>query len=152
MNGYKNDLIEYKGVADYIPKSIKSKKEFSIEEIIIINKDIEEVLKVSVNGVCEDTRKIKTPKAISIDGIRLTGRKLLVNSNFSIRIEYIESNFKNKVYLIKRKINYLTSIILEDEDAIKRKNIVTIFIEEILARKINDTDILVSIYGVIGVE
>ena len=152
MNGYKKDLIEYKGVADYIPKSIKSKKEFSIEEIITINKDIEEVLKVSVNGVCEDTRKIKTPKAISIDGIRLTGRKLLVNSNFSIRIEYIEINFKNKVYLIKRKINYLTSIILEDEDAIKRKNIVTIFIEEILARKINDTDILVSIYGVIGVE
>lgn len=155
MNGYKSDLIEYKGVADYIPKSIKSKKDFGIEEVIKINdtnKNIEEILRVTVKGICEDIRKIETPRAVSVDGIRLTGKKLLVNSIFIIRIEYIDKKFKNKIYLIKTKTNYLTSVVLEEEEALKRKNIATIFIEEILAKKINDTDILVAVYGVIGVE
>lgn len=155
MNEYKSDLIDYKGVSDYIPNSIKSKKEFSIEEIIKIqdeNKSIDEIVKVSVSGICEETRKIITPRAISIDGIKLTGSKLLVYSLFNIRVEYIDESIKKRIYSIKKSINYPQSVILEEDAAIKRKNIATIFIEEILAKKINDSQILVAIYGIIGVE
>lgn len=155
MDEYNIDLIDYQGVSDYIPKDINSKQEFNIQEVIEIGeKDIflDEIIKVYVKGRCENIRKITTPKGISIDGVKLTGKKALVSSSFILRIEYISSNFNNKIYSSKTTKNYFTSIILEEEEAIKRKNIATVFIEDILAKKINSKEVLIDVYGFIGIE
>ncbi|MGL5416312.1 MAG: hypothetical protein ACRDAU_11680 [Clostridium sp.] len=155
MDEYNVDLIDYQGVSDYIPEDINSRKEFNIQEVIEIgDKDIflDEIIKVYVKGRCENIRRIATPQGTSIDGIKLTGRKAFVSSLFSLRVEYIASNFNNKIYSSKTSKNYFTSVILEEEEAMKRKNIATVFIEDIVARKISGKEVLIDIYGFIGIE
>lgn len=155
MDGYNVDLIDYQGVSDYIPKDINSKQEFNIQEVIKIQDKgvfLDEIVKVYAKGRCNYIRKINTPIGVSIDGIKLTGKKALVNASFILRVEYISSNVNNKIYSSKINKEYFTSVILEEEEAIKRKNIATVFIEDILARKINSKEVLVVIYGFIGIE
>lgn len=154
MSNYKSDLIEYKGVSDYFPTCIKSKKEFNIDELVIIDNDIyiSEVVKVTVDWSCEKIKRIETPKGISIDGIRLTGYKLLVDLYFDIRIEFIEQNDSSKVLSIKHDKFYLTSVILEEEEIDNRRNIATVFIENIISTILSEKEILIVISGVIGVE
>ncbi|MGL5347271.1 MAG: hypothetical protein ACRDA3_07960 [Peptostreptococcaceae bacterium] len=155
MEEYRDDLVEYKGISDYIPEVLNSKKEINLEEIIKIpDKDIEieEILKVSIAGECTDIRVIDTPIGVSIDGLRLTGKKAIVNISFAIRIEYISKQSSNKIYTLKANKRMITSVILEKEEYIKRVNIASVFIEDILAKRMGKQDILLIIYGIIGVE
>lgn len=153
MNNMINDLIEYKGVSSYIPEGISSRKEFNLEEIVNLNDKytvIDQIVKVSVNATCNNARVIKTPIGVSLDGDRLTGRKVLISSNFNIRIEYLSK--ENKIYSIKINKGIYISVIVDEGDLIRRNNIASIFIEDISGKLLNDNEILILIYGIFIVE
>ncbi|MGL5353266.1 MAG: hypothetical protein ACRDA5_08055, partial [Clostridium sp.] len=143
-NIYEN-LIEYCGVSEYIPKDILCYKEFNVDSIINLNKDnvkMQEVIKVNVFPNIKSTRVINTPRGVSLEGECLTGEKYIMEGEINIRLDYISEDNGNKIYCYNYKKNFASSMVLH-KDMINRTVLIpSIFIEGINVQLINTFSLL----------
>jgi len=89
------ELIEYEGIADFLPEfntKFAPIKQFNVAETLELPEskpDIEQIVKVKSELIINYTKVIKTPKAISFEEQELTGWKLIVEGELRQVIQYV---------------------------------------------------------------
>lgn len=136
--------IDYIGIDENLPNNIKYFREELVTTIFKKskdNKDIHNIVSVSLDCNINSIKIINTQKRVSNEGQRLTGKKLLVEANLNYRIKYITNSKQQYIYILKPKINKVFYIVAPSEvDGIK--------IEDLLRqRKINIVPYIEDIYA-----
>ncbi|MBW6409266.1 SPOCS domain-containing protein [Clostridium weizhouense] len=147
INIYEN-LIEYSGISEYIPKDLTCYKEFNLESIIDLplnRPTLKEIIKVSMKPIINSTRIIDTPQGKSLEGQELTGKKYIIEGEVKLRIDYLAENEKNKIYCIYHKQNFSSGMILHKDMVNSHILIPSIFIEEINAELLSNEQIIVLV-------
>ncbi|AOR24031.1 SPOCS domain-containing protein [Clostridium taeniosporum] len=145
INIYEN-LIEYSGVSEYIPKDISCYKEFNLESVINLSFDrpkMKEIIKTSIKPKINSTRIINTPTGKSLEGQELTGKKYIIEGQVNIRIDYLSETEDNKVHCTRYKQNFSSGIILHRNIVNNSILIPSIFIEQINAELLSNEQALV---------
>lgn len=134
------NLIEYSGLADYLPSDAVAFKQFSVEETLCIpcqKPDIEQIVKVMADVSIKSTRIIKTPKAVSLEGQRLTGWKLLIEGELNQKIEYVADVTEQSVHAAHFNVPFSTFIVLPETFKIGTPISVLAYIEDIFVQQLN---------------
>ena len=119
--------------------------QITIPEILTIPRNkpnIESIDKIYINVLIEKTRIISTPKTAnnvtSIEGLKLTGKKLLVDGYLCQTIVYTADNCSQTVHSTSFKIPFSTFIVIEaDADIDNDKYCVKTCIEDVFAKPLN---------------
>ena len=134
------NLIEYSGLADYLPSDAVAFKQFNVEENLCLpcqKPDIEQIVKVMAEVVIKSTRVIKTPKAISLEGQKLTGWKLIIEGEVKQKIEYVADEPEQSVHAAHFNVPFSTFIVLPEHFKIGTPIDVTGYIEDIFVQQLN---------------
>ncbi|MEA4961500.1 DUF3794 domain-containing protein [Lutispora sp.] len=160
MVNHVNDLIEYAGIADVFPHHPTAFKQFSVQETVclpIAKPNIEQIIKVMAELAITSTRVIRTPgaaenPAVSLEGQRLTGWKLIVEGEVRQKIEYVADEPSQPVYAAHFNMPFCTFIVLGRDYAAGSPLIVTGYIEDIFAKQINKRCIFKNITILVTAE
>lgn len=130
------NLIEYSGLAEELPhlENPSNFKQFILQENLILPEakpDIEQIVKVVAEVTITNTRVIKTPKATSLEGQRLTGFKLIVEGELKQKIEYVANVPSQAVHAAHFNIPFSNFIVLPENFKIGTPITVTGYIEDI---------------------
>lgn len=134
------NLIEYSGIAEYMPENPCSFKQFSLQEKVTLpcsKPDIEQIIKVMGNICITDTRVIKTPRATSLEGQVLSGWKLIVEGELNQKIEYVADLCDQPVHAAHFNIPFSTFIVLPECFDISNCINVSGYIEDIFVKQVN---------------
>jgi hypothetical protein len=152
------NLIEYEGLADYLPvypNKYGAFKEFNIEEMLEIpsaKPDMEQILKISVDTIINSTKVIETPLGKSLEGQKITGKKIIIKGKLLQKIEYVADELTQSVHAAHFNIPFCTFIVLpedyEEEDSIY----VTSYIEDILIEHLDKRNIYKNITMLLDAE
>lgn len=110
------DLVEYYGISDCL-SSIETFNQINIDYIFNIpiqKPDLEQILKVWVDPCIVSKKIVKTPKGISLEGQKVTGKKLLVCGDMSIKIEYVACNATQGVHSAHTKFPFCAYVVLPE--------------------------------------
>lgn len=97
MGKFMRNLIEYQGIElldedNCMIKETNTFKQTTIDVQLCVPEekpDIEQVVKVSIKNRIERYRLVKTPVGISEEGQEMTGYKLLVMGEFTLKVQYV---------------------------------------------------------------
>ncbi|MGL5086493.1 MAG: hypothetical protein ACRC68_12370 [Clostridium sp.] len=146
MENIYNNLIEYSGISDYIPKDINCFKEFTINSTInVFDNDlkVKEIIKVNITPNIKSTRAIITPVGKSLEGQVLTGKKYIIEGELNIRVDFLSETGRNKIHCLYH-VEYFSSSMILHKDIINRISLIpSIFIEDIHGQLVEDSEILV---------
>lgn len=136
------NLIEYAGIADFLPclQTPACFKQLSVTETVCIphaKPDIEQIVKVMTEVVITDTHVIKTPVARSAEGQVLTGFKLIVEGMVRQKIEYVADCPEQAIHAAHFEIPFSSFIILPGNFVIGTPVTVTGYIEDIFAQQVS---------------
>lgn len=95
------DLIEYNGISTCHYENLPNFKQVNIDYIFCIpnqKPDIEQLVRVWADACVIDTEVIKTPIGTSLEGQNMTGYKLLVCGDISLKIEYVACELTQSVH------------------------------------------------------
>ncbi|WP_461204785.1 DUF3794 domain-containing protein [Clostridium sp. DL1XJH146] len=104
MGSIVKNLIEYDGLADFIPEfseNIAPIKEFNVQETLDIpsaKPDIEQIVKIKSELVITNTKVIKTPVGVSLDEQILTGWKVIVEGELRQTVQYVADETTQPVH------------------------------------------------------
>lgn len=160
MGNYVSQFIEYAGIADEFPCHPTAFKQFSVQETVCLPEakpDIEQIIKVMAEVVIISTRVIKTPGTaenpiVSLEGQRLTGRKLIVEGEVRQKIEYVADEPAQAVYVEHTNIPFSNYIVLGENYIPGCNLIVTGYIEDIFAKQIDKRYIFKNITILVTAE
>ena len=149
------NLIEYYGIASYLPEEKISFTQINIEDeisSIACNLKIKEICKVYSRTSVNDTKVVKTLRGQSLEGISLTGAKVIVSGEVIYKIEFIADNEENSIHTLNHSIPYTTSLVAP-EDIIEDSLVnVEAFIEDINISQIDEISIFLSSILLITIE
>lgn len=134
------NLIEYSGIADYLPEDSSTFKQINVEESLCIPKqkpDIEQIVKVICDVEIKNTRVIRTPKAISLEGQILTGWKLIIEGELNQKVEYVADVPEQSVHVAHFSVPFSSFIVLPETFKIGVPVIVNAYIEDIFIQQLN---------------
>jgi len=109
-------MIKIYGLAENYPSNSRTFKQFEIQELIKIPDNYPEIKKlISVNStiVIQSKRIITSSKGVSNEGKELTGPKLIFEGYVNQKIEYLENNSSNVLYLYNLKIPFCNYVVLD---------------------------------------
>ena len=147
MKSITRNLIEYIGISEYLPTDIESFKQVYIKNDITLNEnkaDIDSISKIIAKARILNTRIIKTPKGISLDGYKLTGYKLLVEGSIYYKIQYANSNENLSLNLIDIDTRFLAFVIMPENFMLGDNFSSSIFIEDINAEILSERKISIN--------
>lgn len=120
MSKFTRDLIEYSGTE--LQSKTKCKVEpnstfkqstidvnFCIDEC---RKDVKDILKVSINTKLKEVKVVKTPVGTSVEGQTITGNKLMIIGEFTLKVTYITDTKDHKVESYTVAIPFCDYIVL----------------------------------------
>lgn len=139
-----SDLIEYKGVAECLPLEIDSFTQIIVDGgtgLSIEMPDIGSVIKVSTDAKISNTRIIKTPIGISLDGIRLTGYKLILEGETKSKVQYVADELDDSVYTIISRIPFISYIVMPEGFSPSCRIATSVFVEDIFVERENSRGI-----------
>ena len=147
MKSITRNLIEYIGISEYLPIDIESFKQVYIKNDITLNEnkaDIDSISKIIAKAKILNTRIIKTPKGISLDGYRLTGYKLLVEGSIYYKIQYTNSDENQSLNLADIDTRFLAFVIMPENFTLGDNFSSSIFIEDINAEILSKRKISIN--------
>lgn len=132
------NLVEYYGIADELPilDNPSCFKQFCLHDNLMLPEtkpDMLQIIKVVSQISILNTRVIRTPKATSLEGQRLTGFKLLIDGTINQKVEYVGSTPTQEIYAVHFNIPFCTYIILPENFKTASSLNVTGYIEDITA-------------------
>ena len=139
-DGIVRGLVEYHGISENIPTNLRSFKTIALDSITEIKEgapDIEDILKVRVNGEIENSRVIKTAIGVSIDGQELTGWKLVIYGEIKVKVDYSSSSQGPAIYVSNFLLNFSSFITLSNKTSINSRIYPNVFIEDIHVKKLD---------------
>lgn len=140
MTSITRDLIEYYGISKNLPTSTTSFTQVNKEDELFLKSqkaDIEEIVKIYSNIKIKNTCVVKTPKGTSLEGVRLTGHKLLVDGEIYHKIQYVAANCNQSVHTCHFVSPFISFIILPKDFCTSSYVTATAFIEDIYAYQLN---------------
>ncbi|MFI3201245.1 MAG: hypothetical protein R3Y54_06950 [Eubacteriales bacterium] len=147
MGKFIRNLIEFSGekllpIGNCVVPQSNSFKQNTLDVNFQIQKDqygIDKILKMNVDVELISYKIVKTSVGISEEGQELTGKKLLLVGEFTLKTSYISNSPDNKVDSYNVVIPFCDYIVLPKDF----KNITTtkpeIYIEDIYIKKMSDT-------------
>lgn len=111
------DLIEYNGIASCAYKNVSTFKQMNTDYIFCIpdpKPDIEQIVRVWVDSCVTSTQLVKTPTGTSLEGQTVTGYKLLVTGDISLKIEYVACNSVQSVHTAHTKFPFSSYVVLPE--------------------------------------
>lgn len=142
------NLIEISGLADTLPQNPTIFKQFIVQEALELPEakpDIEQIVKVVAQVVVLSTKVIRTPVAVSLEGQRLTGFKLVVEGEVRQKIEYVADECTQAVHAAHFNVPFSTFIVLPPTYAIGTPVHVTGYIEDIFVEMIDKRTIFKNV-------
>lgn len=100
MGRIKRKLIEYNGICGKI-KDLDLFKQENENFMLYIDEEKEvckEIEKIWIDYKIIKTKKIKTHRGISIEGVKLTGIALMILGDFQIKIQYMGNGELQNIY------------------------------------------------------
>lgn len=134
------DLIEYYGIDDCLPLDPKNFKQINVEDeacVPIQKPDIEQIVKVYASAEIKSSKVIKTPKGTSLEGVRLTGYKLIVEGEISYKIQYVADTATQSVHTFHYKTPFMSFVVLPEDFSETSYLTVSAFIEDIYSHQID---------------
>lgn len=141
------DLIEYYGIADCMPLSPKNFKQLNIEDeacVPIQKPDIEQIIKVYGKAEIKGYNVIKTPRGTSLEGVRLTGYKLIVEGEINYKIQYVANTQTQSVHTFHAKTPFMSFIVLPEDFLPTSYLTVSAFIEDMYTYAIDCREIYLN--------
>lgn len=143
LNQNKN-LIEYIGVSSYLPTNLKVFKKSSSKlntKIPTTRPKIKSLTKVVLNISIKETSLINTPTGKSLEGLFLTGKKLICYGFITYKFHYISNEEKQNIQLYTIKHPFIESIIVPVHLKEEANITTSIFIDDITCNIINQNEI-----------
>lgn len=134
------DLIEYYGIDDCLPLDPKNFKQINVEDeacVPIQKPDIEQIVKVYASAEVKNTKVIKTPKGISLEGVRLTGFKLIVEGELTYKVQYVADIATQTVHTFHYTTPFMSFVVLPEDFSPTSYITVSAFIEDIYTHQID---------------
>lgn len=145
MNYINYDTVEIVGLKTEYPVNSTTFKQFENQQILELppkNSDMKKIIRVTTRGEVLSTKITKIPQAVSNEGQRLTGNKLIIEGRIILEIEYIAINSDQSVH-IAEFVNPFSSYIMLEKDFYCSDPInVSVYIVDFYARQINSKKIL----------
>jgi hypothetical protein len=137
------DMIEYSGIADEFPQlsypaCFKQLNLQNITRLADAKPDIGQIIKVISDVKIIGSRVIRTPKGTSEEGHILTGKKLIIDGDARLKVEYAAENTNHTVFAEQFSTPFCTSIALPEEFIIGTQVFVQPYIEDIYIVKENN--------------
>lgn len=140
MGKVNQDLIEYNGISSCIYGDISYFKQFSVEHVFCIPKEkpnIEQIIKVWGEACILDKEIINTPVGTSVEGQSITGYKLLVCGDISLKIEYVACEPTQSVHTAHSKFPFCGYIVLPKDTNLNAIIKATVSIEDIFSEQMD---------------
>lgn len=134
------DLVEYYGIDDCLPLDPKNFKQINIEDetcVPIQKPDIEQIVKVYASSEIKSYKVIKTPKGTSLEGVKLTGHKLIVEGIIKYKIQYVADTKEQSVHTFHYSAPFMSFIVLPEDFSETAYVTVSSFIEDIYAYQLD---------------
>ncbi|MGL5416314.1 MAG: SPOCS domain-containing protein [Clostridium sp.] len=141
------ELIEYSGIENNCHK-LNLFNQDSYNFTLYINDEnpaCEEIEKVWISYSIVHTENIKTHKGISLEGVQLTGKALLIIGDFKVKIQYIGSGSTQKAYTVESLVPFSGVVTLPKDYNENEYLMPTVVIEDINSTKIEPKAIYNSI-------
>lgn len=109
------DLVEIVGIADAFPTAPTAFAQISVMEMLTIpaaKPDVEQILKVLIEGKISSIRVIATPTGTGTGGLVLTGAKLAVEGVLRQKITYVATDVVQSVHAAEFDVPFSTFIVL----------------------------------------
>lgn len=142
------NYIEYSGLADDLPIGPTSFKEFIVQRNLVLpesNPEIHQILKISAEVIVSGKKVIRTPIGTSLEGQILTGFKLVVEGELSVKAEYAAHEEEQPVYAAHFNTPFCTYIVLPKDFIIGTPITVTGYIDDITVDMANKRTIYSSV-------
>lgn len=140
------NLVEYYGIVDELPvlNNPSSFKQFCLHENLLLPElkpDVIKIVKVVSDITILNTRVIRTPKATSLEGQKLTGYKVLNDGIIKHKIEYIGETPSQEIHAVHFNTPFSTFIVLPEDFKTNTEVKVTGYIEDISVDILNKRNI-----------
>lgn len=156
------DHIDYIGIDENFPTDLKYFTENLITHTINSKdhlKDVNKIISVALDSRIDSIKIINTPIRISNEGQKLSGKKVLAEIQFSIKIKYITNSKEQYIFFFKQDILKVFYIVVPseingvkvEELVRKRKLSLKIYIEDIYA-DVRDNDIYLRMLVVLAIS
>ena len=109
------DLVEYNGITVSSYKNMPNFKQMNTDYLFCIpneKPDIEQLIRVWVDGCVVDSQLVKTPVGTSLEGQTVTGYKLLVSGDINLKIQYVACNSVQSVHTAHTKFPFCGYVVL----------------------------------------
>lgn len=141
MSSVIRNLIEYSNNnVDCIPLDVDSFKQINVDNQVCIpvqKPNIEQIVKVTSSAEITNTRVIKTPKGTSLEGVTLTGHKLIVEGVITQKVQYVADVSVQSIHTVHFDTNFITYIVLPEWFNPCSFVIASAFIEDVVAHQEN---------------
>lgn len=140
MASITRDLIEYSGINDCLPLNPRNFKQINVEDEVampIQKPDIEQIVKVDSNAVIKNTKVIKTPIGTSLEGLRLTGHKLLIEGLITHKIQYVANIAEQSTHTSHFTTPFIAFIVLSESFCTTSQLTASAFIEDVYVNTID---------------
>lgn len=140
MSLYKNDFIEYQNNNECVPIDVHGFKQINVDSRLCIpnqKPNIEQIVKISSSAVVNNTRVIKTPKGTSLEGVTLTGYKLVVEGTIEQKVQYVADVDVQSIHTAHFKTPFITYVVLPEGFNPCSFLVTSAFIEDVCAYQEN---------------
>ena len=148
MGSISRELINYYGISDCINLNIKNFTQQNIDDIFCIpsdKSDIDEIIKVWLNSRIVKYEVIQISEGTSLEGHMMTGYKLSITGDMSLKISYIAEEPDQPVHTARTVFPIHGTIMLPENFNPSSRVIPTIIIEDIFSRKMNSRSVYSNI-------
>lgn len=155
MVNFARNSVLYNGISDYIPQNISSFTQGNIDRVIKIDDDfpkIDEIIKVNVSYVINNTKMVKTAIGTSLEGQKLTGYKYLSEGVFNVRIDFCSDEENGSIYTYKDIIHFNNATTLNEDIGMHSRFISNVYIEDIHCEKASENEILINITFLFAID
>jgi hypothetical protein len=142
------NLIQYEGIADDIPQSSNVFKQLYVEKVFCLpdaKPDIEQIIKVISELIIKNTKVIRTPKGISLEGQALTGWKIVVEGAIKVKFQYVADTPEQSVHAAHTEVPFSTYIVLPGNFIPGTPVTVRGSIEDVFVNKMDERCIFINI-------
>lgn len=134
------DLIEYNGINKCPYKNLPNFKQVNTDYIFCIpdqKPDIEQIVRVWADACVVDTMLVKTPVGTSLEGQNITGYKLLISGDVTLKIEYVACEATQSVHTAHTKFPFCGYVVLPEDININAIINASVSIEDIFSEQMD---------------
>lgn len=132
------DLVEYNGISMGSYKNMPSFKQMNKDFVFCIPEakpNIEQIIRVWVEGCVLSSQLVKTPVGISLEGQTATGYKLLVSGEIKLKVQYVACNPTQSVHIAHTNFPFYGDVVLPADTNPNALIRASIAIEDIFSEK-----------------